>query len=213
MGSLKTKIILRLFLIILDRSIGNMKKYARLRPSSSSNSEKFEEIDNVLYNSRPEESHMKMNRHHHTSNTCSTSSSLQHQDSPVVVVAPSSSSSSLPSRVVPPLPASSTTGPSHTDLAEALKKLASFREGGGSTRWQQQQGGGGGSNSLNGLNGNGLNGDGDGESIHSRSVSGRWPGSGEGGWGAPQDVSGEESVALQAPVVVAVCTLQKLFLR
>ena len=185
-----------------------MKKYARLRPSSSLNSEKFEEIDNVLYNSRPEESHMKMNRHHHhTSNICSSSSSsLQHQDSPVVMVAPSSSS--LPSRVVPPLPTSSTTGPSHTDLAEALKKLASFREGGSSTRWQQQQGGGGGGggNSLNGLNG-------DGESIHSRSVSGRWPGSGEGGWGAPQDVSGEESVALQAPVVVAVCTLQKLFLR
>jgi hypothetical protein len=182
-----------------------MKKYARLRPSSS-NSEKFEEIDNVLYNSRPEESHMKMNRHHQTSNTCSSSSSLQHQDSPVVVVAPSSSSSSsLPSRVVPPLSASSTTGPSHTDLAEALKKLASFREGGSSTRWQQQQQQqGGGGNSLNG----------DGESIHSRSVSGRWPGSGEGGWGAPQDVSGEESVALQAPaVVVAVCTLQKLFLR
>ena len=199
MGSLKTKIILRLFLNRLDRSIGNMKKYARLRPSSSSNSEKFDEIDNVLYNSRPEDSHMKMNRHHHTSNTCSSSSSLQHQDSPVVVAAPSSS---LPSRVVPPLPASSTTGPSHTDLAEALKKLASFREGGGSTRWQQQGGGGGGGNSLNG----------DGESNHSRSVSGRWPGSGEGGWGAPQDVSGEESVALQAPVVVAVCTLKKKFL-
>ena len=184
-----------------------MKKYARLRPSSSSNSEKFEEIDNVLYNSRPEESHMKMNRHHHTSNICSSSSSsLQHQDSPVVMVAPSSSS--LPSRVVPPLPTSSTTGPSHTDLAEALKKLASFREGGSSTRWQQQQGGGGGGG------GNSLNGDG--ESIHSRSVSGRWPGSGEGGWGAPQDVSGEESVDSQAPVVVvvvvAVCTLQKLFL-
>lgn len=180
-----------------------MKKYARLRPSSSSNSEKFEEIDNVLYNSRPEESHMKMNRHHHhTSNICSSSSSsLQHQDSPVVMVAPSSSS--LPSRVVPPLPTSSTTGPSHTDLAEALKKLASFREGGSSTRWQQQQGGGGGGG------GNSLNGDG--ESIHSRSVSGRWPGSGEGGWGAPQDVSGENLLLYKLLLLLLRCALFKNF--
>ncbi|XP_024381027.1 uncharacterized protein [Physcomitrium patens] len=125
-----------------------MKKYARLRQDCS-------EFDNVLYNASPEKYSFD-DGVAHSQSTLSQGSASPVRDSPPGGLA-----------VRPAQPARLTTvdPPFHSDLNEALKKLASSRENGSQRLGEQWQ-----VSTANGGN-------------RSRSQSGRWPGDlQDGGW-------------------------------
>lgn len=109
-----------------------MKKYARLRPSAI---DKFEERSNVLYNSRPEIS-LEEDPHQARPPPSDGSASPQRNSLPDFQIPRATQREDRPS----------SSGPSHTDLTEALKKLSSFREGGSRGNSGRWQGGGGGGN-------------------------------------------------------------------
>lgn len=105
-----------------------MKKYARLRQDCS-------EFDNALYNASPERPSI------HDATSGAEFFQPQSQSRPPA----SSDGSASPQRDSPPAlrlarpPAPTTNGPSHTDLTDALQKLASYREGGSSRRGRHNE--------------------------------------------------------------------------
>ena len=157
-----------------------MKKYARLRPPSI---EKFDERSNVLYNSRPE---------------------ISLEEDPHKARPPPSDGSASPHRnSLPDFQMSrgtqredhaSSSGPSHTDLTEALKKLSTFQEGGSRGNSGRWQGGGGGNGEKRSRHGSGTWG----------ASGGQEGGTSSGRWG-PHDGSSGDNLFLFSAFLFIFC--------